>query len=234
MISIIIPTLNEEDYLPLVLESVKKQSFTDYEIIVADAGSKDATLEIAKKYGAIIVPGGMPGPGRNRGAAKAVGDILLFLDADVILPEGFLAVAVEEFTRRNLGIAGFPIVFRDTNIFQKAFNDAVNFWLRLTANIVPHAFMVIMAKKSVHEKIHGFDESVLMHEDLWYALAAKKVSRYGIINKKAFTSSRRHKKDGWLATNLRYLLAEWYTLCIGPIKKDIFRYKFNHYKDKNV
>ena len=52
MISIIIPTLNEEKYLPLLLASIKEQSFDaaqdkDYEIIIADAGSKDKTLKIA-------------------------------------------------------------------------------------------------------------------------------------------------------------------------------------------
>ena len=89
MLSIIIPCLNEEEYLPLLLESVKKQKFLDYEIILADAGSKDKTLQIAKKYNCKIVPGGLPSKGRNQGAKKAKGDLLLFLDADVILPDGF-------------------------------------------------------------------------------------------------------------------------------------------------
>ncbi len=50
-ISIVIPTLNEEAFLPTLLDSIKKQSFTDYEIIVADAGSKDKTIDIAQEYG---------------------------------------------------------------------------------------------------------------------------------------------------------------------------------------
>src|SRR3989344_2744230 len=230
MVSIIIPTLNEEEYLPLLLESIKKPDFSDpdgsasggndYEIIVADAGSKDKTAQIAQQYGGRVIPGGMPGPGRNRGAAEAKGDVLLFLDADVILPEGFLASATKEFIRRDLGIAGFPIIFQGTNMLQKAFNHAVNALLRLTGKIVPHAFMVIMVKKSVHEKIKGFDESVVMHEDFCYVLAAAKVSRFGVINQKAFTSFRRYEKDGWFATNARYLLAEWYTLFAGPIRSD--------------
>jgi glycosyltransferase involved in cell wall biosynthesis len=59
MISIIIPTLNEEDYLPLTLDSIKKQDMKDYEIIVSDAGSSDTTLQIAKDYHSIIVEGGL-------------------------------------------------------------------------------------------------------------------------------------------------------------------------------
>ena len=67
-ISIVIPTLNESEYLPKLLDSIKKQTFTDYEVIVADAGSKDGTVEAAEKEGALVGAGGMPGVGRNRGA----------------------------------------------------------------------------------------------------------------------------------------------------------------------
>ena len=94
MLSIIIPTLNEEKYLPLLLESIKKQKdFFDYEIIVADAGSKDKTLEIAKNYGCITVGGGLPSKARNEGAKITNGNTLLFLDADVILTNDFLKLA---------------------------------------------------------------------------------------------------------------------------------------------
>ena len=48
MISIIVPALNEENYLPRLLDSLEKQNTKDYEIILADAGSKDITIEIAK------------------------------------------------------------------------------------------------------------------------------------------------------------------------------------------
>ena len=60
MLSIIIPTLNEESYLPKLLNSIKKQDFQDYEMIVADAGSKDKTIEIALASGCKISSGGLP------------------------------------------------------------------------------------------------------------------------------------------------------------------------------
>ena len=68
ILSIIIPTYNEEEYLPVLLESIKEQSFDDYEVIVADANSTDKTREIAKEYGCIVVDGGLPAVGRNNGA----------------------------------------------------------------------------------------------------------------------------------------------------------------------
>ena len=58
-ISVIIPTLNEEKYLPILLHSLKQQTFRDFEVIVADAGSTDKTKEVAEGLGAKLVPGGM-------------------------------------------------------------------------------------------------------------------------------------------------------------------------------
>ena len=87
-ISIIIPTKNEEDFLPLLLKSIKKQTYSNYEIIVADAGSSDNTKEIAKKSGCKLVKGGYPDEGRNKGAEKASkkSNIFIFMDSDIILP----------------------------------------------------------------------------------------------------------------------------------------------------
>ncbi len=91
MLSIIIPTFNEEECLPLLLKQIKKQSFKDFEIIVADAYSKDRTVEIAKSFGCKTVKGGLPAKGRNQGAKAAQGDIFLFMDADnIFLPQDFL------------------------------------------------------------------------------------------------------------------------------------------------
>ena len=85
ILSIIIPTYNEEEYLPVLLDSIKKQNFEDYEVIIADANSTDKTREIASEYGCIITEGGMPAVGRNNGAKIAKGEYLLFLDSDLKL-----------------------------------------------------------------------------------------------------------------------------------------------------
>jgi len=77
MLSIIIPTLNEEKNLSLLLSSLKEEK-GDWEIIIADAGSTDKTLKVAEDFGCIITEGGLPAEGRNKGALKARGDIFLF------------------------------------------------------------------------------------------------------------------------------------------------------------
>ena len=92
MLSIIIPTLNEEKSIEKTLQSIKELKDYDYEIIISDGKSKDKTVEIAKKYDAkvIVYEGTIRqtiGGGRNLGASIASGDFFVFLDADVTIPD---------------------------------------------------------------------------------------------------------------------------------------------------
>ena len=102
ILSIIIPTYNEEEYLPVLLDSIKMQNFDDYEIIVADANSTDRTREIAEEYGCIVIDGGLPAVGRNKGAKAAKGEYLLFLDSDLMLTEDYLRDTIYEFQMERL------------------------------------------------------------------------------------------------------------------------------------
>ena len=231
MLSIIIPTLNEENYLPLLLESIKKQNFNDYEVIVADADSTDKTLEIAKKYGCRIAPGGLPAKGRNEGAKTAEGDTFLFLDADnIFLPPNLFKNLLEEFKRRNLKVATFPI-YPKGNKFDKLAYGIYNCWARLTQNFLPHATNAVLAKKEIHEKIGGFDEKIKIAEDHAYVRSAAKFGKFGFIKTDpVLTSCRRFERDGRVKTYLKYLLAGGYMLFFGPIKSDILKYRFSHYE----
>jgi glycosyltransferase involved in cell wall biosynthesis len=90
MISVIIPTFNEEENIAQCLVSLCHQTVprNDYEIIVVDGGSKDATCEIAKKYADIVFTqtSKKVGGARNDGVKEAKGDIIATTDADCILP----------------------------------------------------------------------------------------------------------------------------------------------------
>jgi glycosyltransferase involved in cell wall biosynthesis len=230
-LSIVIPTLNEEDYLPNLLSEIKKQDFPwEYEIIVADAGSKDKTVKIAENFGCKIVKGGLPAKGRNKGAESAKGDLILFIDADnVYLPENFIKNAVFEFEKRNLGVACFPI-FVKGNIFDRIIYLLYNLWAELTQKFLPYAFNTILVKKEIHQKIGGFNEEIKIAEDIDYARRAAKVSSFGIIKTQPIlTSPRRLDTDGRLIICLKYLLVGFLTL-FHPIKSEIFNYKFGHYK----
>lgn len=233
MLSIIIPTLNEEKYLPTLLNSIKRQNFTDYEVIVADAGSKDKTVEIAKKYNCNIVPGGSPARGRNSGAKVAKGDVLFFLDADTILPYGFLKNSMEEFKSKELDIAGFCLhPYPPNKITWFLFNIFFNKTILLLENVFSHTVVGTLIKKDLFERLDGYDETIKLAEDNDLSKRASKIAKFGIIRSaEILVSDRRWKQDGWIKTGLKYFFSELHIMFIGPIKTDIFDYKFDHYED---
>ena len=103
MISVIIPTYNEEDVILKCLESLGKQKGVGFEVIVVDDGSTDTTpLKLrgasnTLKYKLIIINGkhGGPGVARNLGAKQAKGNILVFVDADMTFDKHFLKMLVK-------------------------------------------------------------------------------------------------------------------------------------------
>lgn len=234
MISIITPTLNEEEFLPKLLKSIKKQKFKDYEIIVADAGSVDKTRKIAKKLGSGVVKGGLPAVGRNEGAKAAKGELLLFLDADVILPEKFLEKAIREFNRRNLEVASVQLDPQTSRKMIKfLFERFYNYPVKKLERFLPYGAMGYLIKKELHQKIKGFDEKIKLCEDHDYVRRAAKLGKFGVLKGvKISISLRRFYKDGWLKVLLKYMSAELHYHFLGPIKSDIFHYKFGHYKSK--
>ena len=232
MLSIIIPTLNEEDYLPQLLECLRKQGGSgDFEIIVADAGSQDKTREIARAFGCKVVEGGLPARGRNQGAGEAKGDLLLFLDADVVLPKDFLEETIKEFKKRNLDIAAFSLIPLSEKRGPKiVFNFFYNYPLKILENKWAHGAMGILVKKWLHQKIGGFDEKIKIAEDHHYVQRISKIGKFGMIkSSKIFVSLRRIKKEGWVRIGLKYSFAELHMKFKGPIRKELFQYKFNHY-----
>lgn len=235
MISIIIPTYNEAKYLPLLLQSIKLQSFTDYEIIVADNKSTDSTVDIAKKYGAVVTSGGLPGPGRNKGAKIAKGDLLLFLDADVILTDAdFLFDCYYEFKKRHVGVATCRVA--PLSLLKKDIigHEAYNIIMILAEKISPYApGFCIFAKTSVHNRLQGFDEQILLAEDSDYVKRAKKIAKFGVLkSKKIHVSVRRLDRDGRINVLVKYVLAGLYMAVLGGIKNDLFNYTFGYDKKK--
>lgn len=198
-ISIIIPTYNEEEYLPKLLESIKSQDFTDYEIIVADAQSDDNTRNIAKEYGCVVVEGGLPGPGRNRGAEVAQGEILLFLDSDLELTENYLSNVIEEFESEDLGIAITQMTPLSEKKRDKYLHDLANWFMIAVENIKPHGAGCygIISKKELHDEVNGFDENLSFGEDTDYIERVAEISEFKVLrNARIGVSTRRLEEEG--------------------------------------
>ncbi len=230
-LSIIVPALNEEGRITRLLKSIKKQEFSDYEVVVADNESSDRTKAIAINYGCRIVGGGLPAKGKNSGAKTAKGNLLLFLDADAVLPKMFLAKTMEEFNKRKLNVASFRIIPIERKMsYRFALNIFYNFPILVLEKILPHGAMAILIEKKLFGELGGFDEKIKLAEDHDLIRRAAKIAKYGIIKSAvAFASMRRFEKDGWVRVYLKYIFCEAHMIFLGPVKSDIFNYKFNIY-----
>lgn len=201
-LSIIIPTYNEEEYLPKLLDSIKRQDYKDYEIIVADADSTDKTVNIARNFGCKIVKGGMPAVGRNNGAKIAKGDILLFLDSDLKLSKGYLKNCVSEFEEDNLGIAISQMMADSDRKYYQILHDFANKFMISVENIKPHGAGCygIISKRSLHEKVGGFDETLDFGEDTDYIERIGDISNFKVLRTaKLYVSTRRLEEEGLLS-----------------------------------
>lgn len=230
MISIITPAYNEEGYLPKLLSCIKRQSYKDYEIIVADAGSKDRTREIAKKCGCAVVRGGLPAVGRNNGAKAAKGDILLFLDADAQFNKDFLKNSISEMEKRRLDAAGCYIMPLSGNITDKIFFSIFNLWIFINQFFYPNASgSGIFCKKWLHEKVRGFDETIKLSEDMDYVRRCGKYGKFRILKSaRSYVAMRRFEKEGRLKLGFKLLLSAFYRLFFGEIRSDIFKYNLRY------
>ena len=131
-ISIIIPAYNEEKYLPIAIESIKAQTYKNWELIVAvSPRTTDRTKEIALNLGAKVVEGARVGFAKNNGAqaARKESTLFVFMDADVRLPNNnFLEKALQEFVTRSLDVASCPVTFNRSGIVEAI--EKIPFWIR--------------------------------------------------------------------------------------------------------
>lgn len=228
-LSIVIPVKNEEKMLPKLLDTVKAQTFTDYEVIVADAHSTDNTRAVAESYGARVVEGGMPGPGRNRGAIAAQGEVIAFLDADVQLPSSkFMEECLAEMDRKNLDVATCKVKPLSRKPIDRALHEAYNAYAIATEKIRPHApGFCILVRRHAHEGVKGFDEEVVFAEDHDYVQRAQREGyRFGLLRSHPVAVSvRRLEKDGRLAIALKYIFGELHLLTKGSFKDLPFEYR---------
>jgi glycosyltransferase involved in cell wall biosynthesis len=233
-ISIIIPTLNEEKYLPKLLESLKKQSFRDFEIIVSDAGSNDKTAFIAQTYGARVVRGGLPGVGRNSGARAAMGEFLFFLDADVILPRDFMENAYREIQDKFYDLASCEFRPLSTQLPDRIIHRLIYTIIRLERRINPEVFgFCILVSRRLFDRLGGFDESVVLAEDCEFVKRASKFRSLQFLDTTFVrVSVRRFVKEGRISFMLKGLRISMYRMFKGEIRSDIIRYEFGNFDKK--
>lgn len=230
-ISIIIPTYNEEEFLPNLLTSIQRQNYDDMEVIIADAHSVDKTVEIAESYGCKIVSGGLPATGRNNGAKIAKGELLLFLDADSVLTNNYISSAIEEFELHNLGIAITQIVPLEKGFINQISHEFANYMTKKISSIKPHGAGCygILTYKSLHEKVGGFDETMNFGEDTDYIERIGKISRFKVLeNPRLLISTRRLEEEGLKDITMKYAKSTAKQITGQTVTLDELDYSFEH------
>ena len=201
--SVIIPTFKEEAHVRLLLSSITSQTIPPVEVIVADNNSPDSTRDIARQFGCIVVSGGSPAEGRNAGARMATSDLLIFLDADVILPtQTTLPNIIREFNRRKLDVASTYVSPGSTKNLSAYIASGVanmtkhmNRLLAVFGRILGEYGMTIIVRKSYFERIGGFRAAFgasHTHEDtVFFRDILQTGARYGVIFTPVVISGRR-------------------------------------------
>lgn len=213
--SVVIPTLREEHSIGPLLQSLLQQTLLPREIIVADGGSEDRTLEIVRGFEqgapggtqvlALSVPRGVSRQ-RNAGAARATSDLLVFMDADDRAAPDFLLRVARSYNRVRFAVAcpWFCTREKEWAIRAAYFGFSALFWLGQGWLRVGSGVCIVV-RRGVFEKVGGFDENLHLGEDVRLIRAASRFGLHRQLLVPLETSGRRYHRDGFWKLSLFYL-----------------------------
>lgn len=196
MVSIVIPVLNEASTIAITLERVLALQ-GEYEVIVVDGGSRDGTTAIASRYVSVISSRKGRARQMNAGASEAKGDVLLFLHADTILPEGAIA-AVENTLAVHRVVGGrFKVKLDHPSWVYRVIGFSINLRDRVFGGFTGD--QAIFVRAGVFRRLGGYREMLLM-EDLDFGNRMAHLGKVAIVPARVTTSARRWQKDGVVRT----------------------------------
>jgi glycosyltransferase involved in cell wall biosynthesis len=216
ILSIIIPTLNEEAYIARLLNSILNSTYKKTEIIVSDNGSSDKTQKIVQQYSdkysnITLVHASLKGVSvaRNAGAKSANGEYVFFFDADQQISNTLLEQTVAELQTRSLDGAGYYMYPSSSRFIEKLFFNFYNWLYNVNQYLKPIACgAALVAKRSIHEKIGGFDESLTLIEDMDYVRKIAKVGKFRILKcEKVRFDMRRFHTFGMFKVTIQWWVA---------------------------
>jgi glycosyltransferase involved in cell wall biosynthesis len=185
--SIIIPTLNDERSLQRTMKSLEAQTFKNFEVIVADGGSKDRTTEIARRSGARVVTFSSPSvPAQVNGAARiAVGKVICIMYGDVVYPNFWLEHIHSVFNKNPNIVATTASIYPDVGSplwfkLEYAFYNA----LRRILISIPRPFGLALTSapticvfRREFWRVGGYDNVSIMEDGLF----GRKIARLGKV-----------------------------------------------------
>lgn len=219
-LSVIIPTLNEAQFISKTLESVNQE---EVEIIVVDAGSEDDTIRIIKDQVKVIKAPDLKGKkfaSLNLGASVAHGEVLVFLDADTLLPKGYATMIAQVLDTGAIGGA-FIQRFDQAGWFLRLL-EILN-QIRYRSSGRYFGDQALFCLKSAFEKVGGYPEIPIM-ESAHFCSQLKRVGSLKLVNEPCITSSRRFLEGGTIRVflfDLRIWIKDLLTL---DTKKEAAKY----------
>jgi rSAM/selenodomain-associated transferase 2 len=212
LVSIIIPTLNEAAIIHDLAASLSRLR-GEFEVIVCDGGSSDATVEMARQCGlrVIAAPRGR-GQQMNAGAKSAKGDTLLFLHADTRLPEEALAFVADALADEKVCGGNFSLIFGGDTREARRLTRIYPF-LRLGGML--YGDSAIFARRSVFDRLGGYREYPIF-EDCDFYRRMRRLGRFVRLNVCATTSSRRFEGRFIRTFALWSLMQTLYWLGVNP------------------
>jgi len=212
-ISVIIPAYNEEKNIGDCLKSIRENRYSDFDIIVVDAGSSDKTVEIAKRYAdkVIVAKTSAPGPARNIGVRNTDAEIVAFTDADTIVSKNWIEIIAKDFSDPDvIAVGGILKPLNPRFIDKIMFKINSDLWYRFTAFFGFYQLGTpnCAYRRDIFIKMNGFNEKLSMLEDTELSLRVGK-ARLGkiIIDKNliVYNSTRRFRQEGYIRVFLRYV-----------------------------
>ncbi|MEL6251384.1 MAG: TIGR04283 family arsenosugar biosynthesis glycosyltransferase [Bacteroidota bacterium] len=201
LISIIIPTYNEEKNLPrLIRHLCDHRDRRLLEIIVVDGGSEDKTYDKARNLGlnqVYICQRKSRACQMNQGAQVANGDILYFIHADTLPPKTYLD-DIEAAIREGFPMGCYRFQFDSSRPILK-FNSWLTRFDRITFRGGDQSLFI---PKSLFEEMGGFREDHLIMEEYEFLLRARKHTAFKIIPKDIIVSARKYENNSWLRVQL--------------------------------
>ncbi len=237
-VSIIVVAYNEEKYIERTLQCIEHSTYKNFEVIVVDDVSEDQTISIVKKFFNRLplkivqkTPRGVS-YSRNFGAEHAKGELLLFLDADVIVPSDFLSSAICQMREKKLSIAFPNFVHDSTRAEDILIVRLYKIWLNVVQFYNPRGIgFCLLVLKELHDKVR-FDESICVAEDFEYVERATSLGKFRMLHGIFPTCSwRRFNKENRLLLVVKYCFIEFYRQTIGEMRKPIVAYEFGHFNE---
>ncbi len=198
-ITVIVPTLNEQERLPMTLSRVGLAPGD--ELVVVDGGSTDATLSIAQEFTPLVLrsPAGRARQ-MNCGARQAGGDILLFLHADTLLPpQGLDAVRAAMQSPEIVGGA-FCLAFTPSTPALRVVAWGAN--IRTRWGKLPYGDQALFVRRQLFDELGGY-EDVPFLEDVKLVQTLRHQGTLAVLEQAVCTSGRRWLQQGVFYTTMR-------------------------------